>query len=150
MKDEHIWSKKPETILDWFCVVGACIAFYLILNNLGYFLGKIGFFIGILSPFAGGVVIAYILDPMVKFFYIRLFKEKKGTRGFAEAIITRGGLSVKEVNPSTLMIKKLPGLFAAGEMLDVDALTGGFNLQIAFSTGALAGQCAAEWAQEQG
>ena len=83
MKDEHIWSKKPETILDWFCVVGACIAFYLILNNLGYFLGKIGFFIGILSPFAGGVVIAYILDPMVKFFYIRLFKEKKGTRGFA-------------------------------------------------------------------
>ena len=46
MKDEHIWSKKPETILDWFCVVGACIAFYLILNNLGYFLGKIGFFIG--------------------------------------------------------------------------------------------------------
>ena len=83
MKDEHIWSKKPETILDWFCVVGACIAFYLILNNLGYFLGKIGFFIGILSPFAGGVVIAYILDPMVKFFYIRLLKEKKGTRGFA-------------------------------------------------------------------
>ena len=74
----------------------------------------------------------------------------KGTRGFAEAIITRGGLSVKEVNPSTLMIKKLPGLFAAGEMLDVDALTGGFNLQIAFSTGALAGQCAAEWVQEQG
>ena len=58
MKDEHIWSKKPETILDWFCVVGACIAFYLILNNLGYFLGKIGFFIGILSPFAGGIVIA--------------------------------------------------------------------------------------------
>ena len=48
------------------------------------------------------------------------------------------------------MIKKLPGLFAAGEMLDVDALTGGFNLQIAFSTGALAGQCAAEWVQEQG
>ena len=83
MKDEHIWSKKPETILDWFCVVGACIAFYLILNNLGYFLGKIGFFIGILSPFAGGVVSAYILDPRVKFVYNRLLKEKKGTRGFA-------------------------------------------------------------------
>lgn len=73
----------------------------------------------------------------------------KGTRGFAEAIITRGGLSVKEVNPSTLMVKKLPGLFAAGEMLDVDALTGGFNLQIAFSTGALAGQSAAEWVGER-
>ena len=83
MKDEHIWSKKPETILDWFCVVGACIAFYLILNNLGYFLSKIGFFIGILSPFAGGVVIAYILDPMVKFFYHKLFKEKNKTRGIA-------------------------------------------------------------------
>ena len=83
MKDEHIWSKKPETILDWFCVVGACIAFYLILNNLGYFLGKIGFFIGILSPIAGGVVIAYILDPMVKFFYHKLFKEKYKTRGIA-------------------------------------------------------------------
>ena len=70
-------------MLDWFCVVGACIAFYLLLNNLGYFLGRIGIFINILSPFAGGIVIAYILDPMVKFFYIRLFKEKKGTRGFA-------------------------------------------------------------------
>ena len=58
MNEKHIWSKKPETILDWFCVVGACIAFYLILNNLGYFLGKIGAFINILSPFAGGIVIA--------------------------------------------------------------------------------------------
>lgn len=83
MKEEHIWTKKPETMLDWFCVVGACIAFYLLLNNLGYFLGRIGIFINILSPFAGGIVIAYILDPMVKFFYAKLFKEKKGTRGFA-------------------------------------------------------------------
>lgn len=71
----------------------------------------------------------------------------KCTRGFSEAIITRGGLSIKEVNPSTLMVKREEGLFAAGEMLDVDALTGGFNLQIAFSTGALAGQSAAEWAE---
>ena len=45
------------------------------------------------------------------------------------------------------MVKREEGLFAAGEMLDVDALTGGFNLQIAFSTGALAGQSAAEWAE---
>ena len=81
MNEKHIWSKRPESMLDWFCVVGACIAFYLLLNNLGYFLGRIGIFINILSPFAG--VIAYILDPMVKFFYARLFKEKKGTRGFA-------------------------------------------------------------------
>ena len=83
MKEEHIWTKKPETMLDWFCVVGACIALYLALNNLGYFLGKIGVFIGIVSPFAGGIVIAYVLDPMVKFFYTKLFKEKKKTRAFA-------------------------------------------------------------------
>ena len=83
MNEKHIWSKRPESMLDWFCVVGACIAFYLLLNNLGYFLGRIGIFINILSPFAGGIVIAYILDPMVKFFSAKLFKEKKGTRGFA-------------------------------------------------------------------
>ena len=83
MNEKHIWSKRPESMLDWFCVVGACIAFYLLLNNLGYFLGRIGIFINILSPFAGGIVIAYILDPMVKFFYVKLFKEKKGMRGFA-------------------------------------------------------------------
>lgn len=83
MNEKHIWSKRPESMLDWFCVVGACIAFYLLLNNLGYFLGRIGIFINILSPFAGGIVIAYILDPMVKFFYVKLFKEKNGTRGFA-------------------------------------------------------------------
>lgn len=63
----------------------------------------------------------------------------KGTRGFTEAIITQGGVSVKEVNPSTMESKKIPGLFLAGEMLDVDALTGGFNLQLAWSTGYQAG-----------
>ena len=68
----------------------------------------------------------------------------KGLRGMNEAIITRGGVNVKEINPSTLESKKLPGLYFAGEVMDVDALTGGFNLQIAFSTGALAGRSAAE------
>lgn len=62
-----------------------------------------------------------------------------GNRGFNEAIITRGGVSVKEVDPSTLKVKKYEGLYIVGEMLDLDALTGGFNLQIAWSTGALAG-----------
>lgn len=71
------------------------------------------------------------------------------TRGFNEAIITRGGLDVRQLNPSTLMVKSMPGLFAAGEALDVDALTGGFNLQIAFSTGALAGLSAAEYARAE-
>ena len=62
-----------------------------------------------------------------------------GTRGFAEAIITRGGVSVKEINPSTMESKSVKGLYFAGEVLDLDALTGGFNLQIAWSTGHLAG-----------
>ncbi len=62
-----------------------------------------------------------------------------GTRGFEEAIITRGGVAVKEINPSTMESKKVDGLYFAGEVLDLDALTGGFNLQIAWSTGHLAG-----------
>ena len=64
------------------------------------------------------------------------------TNGFKEAVITKGGVNVKEINPSNLMSKKAPGLFFAGEVLDVDALTGGYNLQIAFSTGYLAGSSA--------
>ena len=63
----------------------------------------------------------------------------KGTRPFSEAVVTRGGISVKEVKPSTLESKIVFGLFFAGEILDVDAFTGGFNLQIAWSTGALSG-----------
>lgn len=62
-----------------------------------------------------------------------------GTRGFAEAIITQGGIPVCEVNPSTMESKLCRGLYLAGEMLDIDALTGGYNLQLAWSTGHLAG-----------
>ncbi|MBQ8506010.1 MAG: NAD(P)/FAD-dependent oxidoreductase [Clostridia bacterium] len=68
----------------------------------------------------------------------------KKLRGFEEAIVTRGGVSVKEINPSTMESKILPGLYFAGELMDVDAQTGGYNLQIAFSSGALAGRSAAE------
>ena len=57
-----------------------------------------------------------------------------------EAIITRGGISVKEIDPSTMESKLVPGLFFAGEIIDVDGYTGGFNLQIAYSTGVLAGR----------
>lgn len=70
----------------------------------------------------------------------------KGLRGFQEAIITRGGVSVKELSPSTLAAKGVVGLYFAGETVDLDALTGGYNLQVAFSTGALAGQSAARYA----
>jgi predicted flavoprotein YhiN len=62
-----------------------------------------------------------------------------GLRGWDEAIITKGGVNVKEIDPSTMESKKVKGLYFAGEVLDIDALTGGFNLQIAWSTGYLAG-----------
>ena len=67
----------------------------------------------------------------------------RARRPLAEAIVTRGGVDVKEIQPATMESKLLPGLYFAGEMIDVDAHTGGFNLQIAFSTGALAGSSAA-------
>lgn len=63
----------------------------------------------------------------------------KGLRGIDEAIITRGGIKVQEVDPATMESKIVSGLYFAGEILDVDALTGGFNLQIAWSTGYAAG-----------
>lgn len=72
---------------------------------------------------------------LIKSFPVTLSK----FRDFNEAIITRGGVKVKEVNPSTMESKLVQGLYFAGEVLDLDALTGGFNLQIAWSTGYLAG-----------
>ena len=74
--------------------------------------------------------------------------EVTGTRPVEEAIVTRGGVQVREIAPGTMMSRIAPGLFFAGEVLDVDAHTGGFNLQIAFSTGALAGASAAEYARK--
>lgn len=70
-----------------------------------------------------------------------------GTRPIREAIITAGGVKVSEVDPKTMASKKIPGLYFAGELLDVDAYTGGFNLQIAWATGREAGVCAAEYLQ---
>ena len=67
-----------------------------------------------------------------------------GPRGVAEAIVTSGGVKVSEVEPQTMASKLVTGLYFAGEVLDVDAYTGGFNLQIAWATGRLAGQSAAE------
>lgn len=75
---------------------------------------------------------------------VSLIKDLKltvtGFRPIREAIVTSGGVSVKEINPKTMESKIQPGLFFAGEIIDVDAYTGGYNLQIAFSTGALAGK----------
>jgi len=75
---------------------------------------------------------------------LRLFKafpvSVSGTRPISEAIVTAGGVSVKEVDPRTMQSKLVAGLYFAGEVLDLDAYTGGFNLQIAWSTGYVAGQ----------
>lgn len=80
---KNFLQKKPDTMLDWMCLVFASIAFYLLLNNLGYFVGGISKFLDILSPFAGGVVIAYVLNPMVNFFEDKLLKNKKKLRWVA-------------------------------------------------------------------
>lgn len=71
----------------------------------------------------------------------------KGLRPVEEAIITCGGVKVGEIDPHTMGSKKISGLYFAGEVLDVDAYTGGFNLQIAWSTGRAAGEAAAEECQ---
>jgi len=79
----------------------------------------------------------------------RLLKDLKihltGTRPISEAIITSGGVDTSEVNPRTMMLRSIPGLFVCGELLDVDCLTGGFNLQTAFATGHAAGLGAAAY-----
>ena len=69
--------------------------------------------------------------------------EIKGFRPIEEAIVTKGGVKLTEIDPRTMASKKTAGLYFAGEVLDLDAYTGGFNLQIAFSTGVLAGESAA-------
>lgn len=66
--------------------------------------------------------------------------EIEGFRPIEEAIVTAGGISIKEINPKTMESKQIQGLYFAGEIIDVDAYTGGFNLQIAYSTGFTAGQ----------
>ena len=75
--------------------------------------------------------------------FVSLLKDLRFTvkefRPIDEAIISSGGIAVKEINPSTMESKIAPGVYFAGEVIDVDAYTGGFNLQIAFSTGYLAG-----------
>ena len=67
-----------------------------------------------------------------------------GSRPVEEAVVTSGGVAVSEVDPKTMESKKVKGLYIAGELLDVDGYTGGFNLQIAWSTGYAAGLAAAE------
>ena len=76
------------------------------------------------------------LVKILKCFVVRI----DGFRPVDEAIVTAGGISVKEINPKTMESKIVSGLYFAGEIIDVDAYTGGFNLQIAYSTGFTAGK----------
>ena len=69
--------------------------------------------------------------------------EISGPRPLEEGMVTRGGVSLKEINPRTMESRRIKGLYFCGEMIDVDADTGGFNLQASFSTGYLAGESAA-------
>ena len=78
---------------------------------------------------------------LFKFFTVQV----SGPRPINDAIITSGGVKVSEVDPKTMMSKKVAGLYLAGELLDVDAYTGGFNLQIAWATGRAAGESAADY-----
>lgn len=80
------------------------------------------------------------LGSIIKDFTLNL----SGLRGYNEAVITAGGVSVKEVSPKTMETKRIKNLYFAGEVLDIDAMTGGFNLQLAFSTGYAAGLAAAK------
>ena len=82
---------------------------------------------------------AALLD-LIKHLPVPILKK----RPIDEAIITSGGVKTAEVDPKTMQSKKLPGLYLAGELLDADAYTGGFNLQIAWATGRAAGKAAAE------
>jgi len=81
-----------------------------------------------------------VLLELLKNFTCRI----KGVSGFNNAVITKGGVSVKDIDPKSMESKIIKGLYFAGEVIDVDGYTGGFNLQIAFSTGYLAGQSVSE------
>ena len=73
----------------------------------------------------------------------------QGLGGFPEAIVTKGGVEITELSKKSMEAKKVPGLYFAGEVLDLDAYTGGFNMQIAISTGVLAGQSAGKALKEK-
>ena len=83
MSGKYFWDKKPDSMLEWLCLIFASIAFYLFLNNLGYFMGGFYELLRILSPFAGGVVLAFVLNPLVMWFHRILFHEAPRLRWVA-------------------------------------------------------------------
>ncbi|HQP11956.1 MAG TPA: NAD(P)/FAD-dependent oxidoreductase, partial [Candidatus Omnitrophota bacterium] len=89
----------------------------------------------------------YQVSPAEQKALLRLFKDFKmdikGSRSFMEAMVTQGGVDLRDINPRTMESRLIRGLFFAGELIDIDGTTGGFNLQAAFSTGYMAGEKAA-------
>lgn len=83
MSMKHFWDKKPDTMLEWTTLIFASTAFYLFLSNLGYFVGGFRELLRILSPFAGGVVIAFVLNPMTMWFHRVFFHETARLRWMA-------------------------------------------------------------------
>lgn len=83
MSGKYFWDKKPDSMLEWLCLIFASIAFYLFLNNLGYFMGGFYELLRILSPLAGGVVLAFVLNPLVMWFHRILFHEAPRLRWVA-------------------------------------------------------------------
>lgn len=121
MSIKHFWDKKPDTMLEWVSLVFASIAFYLFLSNLGYFVGGFTELLRILSPFAGGVVIAFVLNPMTKWFHRVLFRESPGMRWAAILLsyivaalllVLLGWLVVPQILSSiSILFNSLPGYF---------------------------------------
>ena len=121
MNGKNFWDKRPETMLEWICVIFASIAFYLILNNLGYFMGGFYELLRILSPFAGGVVLAFVLNPMAKWFHHVLMKDQPGLRwlslllSYAVAVLLLAMLAwlvIPQIVASIgILFNNLPGYF---------------------------------------
>lgn len=121
MSVKHFWDKKPETMLEWVCLIFASIAFYLILNNLGYFMGGFYELLRILSPFAGGVVIAFVLNPMAMWFHKVLLKNQPGLRwvalllSYVVAVLLLASLAwlviPQIISSIAILFNSLPGYF---------------------------------------
>lgn len=94
MRGKTWLNKRPDTVMDWLGIVFASIGFWFLLNNLGSLAGGVGTMLQILSPFAGGIVIAYILDPMVTFFQKYLLKGKRRWRWLAILLAYIAGMLI--------------------------------------------------------
>ena len=97
MNNKDWLHKKPDSVLDWTAIVFACITFYVLLQNLDALTNGIGVVLRILSPFAGGIVVAYVLDPMVRFFQKNLMKNNPRLRWLSILLAYLAGVLILSV-----------------------------------------------------